>query len=100
MTFAMTQSMRAIDHGILPVAAVIAVMIADAFWNYLLFRRKRFDWAFWYLFPYTLLVIIAVFAVFDIDRIAGILMACYLAFLPYDFAWTRALVRLNRQYAG
>jgi len=34
------------------------------------------------------------------DPIAGLLAAAYLVFLTYDFAWMRALMKLNPEYAG
>jgi tryptophan-rich sensory protein len=100
MTYAASQTIRTVEHGVIPLATVMTVMIADGFWNYLLFRRKRFDWAYWYLFPYAALVSLSAFAVFEINRPAGILIAAYLIFLPYDFALTKALVRLNPQYTA
>lgn len=81
------------------LALVVSVMLTDGFWNYLLFHTRRIDWAYLYLFPYTALVALATYMVYAVDPLAGGLMAIYLAFLPYDIAWTRALRRLNPELA-
>lgn len=95
MTFAVAAMLRAQEQGLLALTMTVTVMVADGFWNYLLFRRRRLDWAYRYLFPYTVLVATTTVAVFTVDALAGGLIALYLAFLPYDFAWTKALGRLN-----
>ena len=95
MTFGVAAMLQAQEQGSAALVLVIAVLVIDGVWNYLLFRRRRLDWAYWYLFPYTVLVATATIAVFTVDMPAGGLIAIYLAFLPYDFAWTKALGRLN-----
>lgn len=42
-----------------------------------------------------LLVAATTVAVFTVDMLAGGLIAICFAFLPYDFAWTKALAKLN-----
>lgn len=95
MTFAAAKMIQAKERGLLPLLLIVALMIADGFWNCVLFRLRRVDWAFWYLFPYAVLTFVTTVAVFAVDRPAGALLVFYLAFLPYDFAWTKALGRLN-----
>jgi len=95
MFFAAAAMLQARAQGSVALAMIMAVMVTDGVWNYLLFRRRRLDLAYWYLFPYTVLVAATSVAVFTIDGPAGGLIAIYLAFLPYDFAWTKALGRLN-----
>lgn len=95
MSFAAAAMLQAGLQGSVALAMIVAVMVTDGVWNYLLFRRRRLDWAYWYLFPYTVLVAATSGVVFTIDGLAGGLIAAYLAFLPYDFAWTRALATLN-----
>ncbi|UVC18410.1 tryptophan-rich sensory protein [Mesorhizobium onobrychidis] len=99
MTFGVAAMLQAQERGAAALVMVIAVMVTDGVWNYLLFRRRRLDWAYWYLFPYTVLVATTTIAVFTIDVPAGGLIAIYLAFLPYDFAWTKALATLNPDLA-
>lgn len=95
MTFGAAAMLQAEERGSAALVMVIAVMVTDGVWNYLLFRRRRLDWAYWYLFPYTVLVAATTVAVLTVDVLAGGLIAIYLAFLPYDFAWTKALAKLN-----
>ena len=95
MCFAIVAMLQAREQGSVALAMIMAVMVTDGVWNYLLFRRRRLDWAYWYLFPYTVLVATTSVVVLTVDLPAGGLIAIYLAFLPYDFAWTKALAALN-----
>jgi len=97
MSFAAAAMLQARQQGAVALAMITAVMVTDGVWNYLLFRRKRLDWAYWYLFPYTILVAATSAVVFTVDGRAGGLIAVYLAFLLYDFAWTKTLAALNPQ---
>jgi tryptophan-rich sensory protein len=99
MTVGVAAMLQAGEQGRVPLVLVIAVMVADGVWNYLLFRRRRLDLAYGYLFPYTVLVAATSIAVFKVDALSGGLIAIYLAFLPYDFAWTRAVRTLNPRFA-
>ena len=99
MTFGVATMLQAREQGSVALVMIIAVMVTDGVWNYLLFRRRRLDLAYWYLFPYTVLVAATTVAVFTIDVLAGGLIATYLAFLAYDFAWTKALGTLNPHFA-
>lgn len=74
---------------------VVVVLLTDGVWNLFLFRLRRFDWAYLYLFPYALLVLVSAWLCWQADPLAGLAIVPYILFLPYDFAWTRALNRLN-----
>jgi translocator protein len=95
MTNATATALQAGIEGRVALLLVVCVLLTDGFWNYLLFRRRRLDWAYRYLFPYAALVAAATYAVGKLDLLAGLLIGCYLIFLPYDFAWSRALRQLN-----
>jgi len=95
MVIALGRMIEAGSAGLIAVVLIVAVLVTDGFWNYLLFRIKRLDWAFLYLFPYAALVAASLWATLLVEPLAGIGIAIYLVFLPYDFAWTRALVGLN-----
>jgi tryptophan-rich sensory protein len=82
----------------LGVASIILVLVSDAFWNALLFRLRRLDLAYLYLFPYSLVVIGAAVSVYFADPVSSLLIAVYVIFLPYDFAWVRALRRMNPEF--
>ncbi|WP_188112781.1 tryptophan-rich sensory protein [Mycobacterium simiae] len=98
MTTAAATALRSGASGRPAFALVVAVLLTDSFWNYLLFRCRRIDWAYSYLFPYAALVAGTTWAVFRLSHVAGMLVALYLAFLPYDMAWSRALMRLNPNF--
>lgn len=96
MTVGLAQTLEVGGVSSLPAILIVLVLLTDGFWNFLLFRLRRFDWAYWYLFPYALLVILACLATFSVDAVSGALIALYVVFLPYDFAWARALQLMNR----
>lgn len=77
------------------VLLIILVLLTDGFWNFLLFRKRRFDWAYLYLFPYTVLVVASCWLCWTLDAWAGLAILPYIVFLPYDFAWTKTLANLN-----
>jgi tryptophan-rich sensory protein len=97
MTYAGASAWRAGERGSIAFILIVAVMITDAAWNYVLFRLRRLDWAFFYLFPYTALVIVAMHSVTVVDSVAGALIAIYVVFLAYDLAWVGSLKNLNPQ---
>ena len=74
---------------------IVAVLLTDGVWNLFLFRLRRFDWAYLYLFPYALLVLASAWLCWQHDGLAGLAIVPYIVFLPYDFAWTQALGKLN-----
>lgn len=98
MTTGAATALRSGASGRPAFALVVAVLLTDGFWNYLLFRRRRIDLAYIYLFPYAALVAGTTWAVFRLNHVAGMLIAFYLAFLPYDVVWSRALMRLNPNF--
>jgi tryptophan-rich sensory protein len=79
---------------------IIVVLLADAIWNFLFFRLRRFDLAYYYLFPYSLIVIGAAIATYSSDPASVIPLALYILFLPYDVVWVSALRRLNPPFEG
>jgi tryptophan-rich sensory protein len=93
MTVALAHAIDA--SGWFPAALITLVLVTDAFWNYVLFRKRNLSWAYWYLFPYAALVALACAVAFSASPVSGTAIALYLMFLPYDFAWVRSLARLN-----
>jgi tryptophan-rich sensory protein len=100
MTYALWRTLEAGDAGRLATSLIVLVLLTDGFWNFLLFRSRRLDWAYWYLFPYAALVAVATAVALTIDPPAAGAMLLYVIFLPYDFAWTRALMHRNPRYAA
>lgn len=46
MTFGAAAMLQTEERGSAALVMVIAVMVTDGIWNYLLFRRRRLDWAY------------------------------------------------------
>jgi tryptophan-rich sensory protein len=100
MTFALFRAFEAGPSGTPAIVLIVVVMVTDGFWNYLLFKRRRLNWSYLYLFPYALCVGAALWATAVIDPLAALGIGLYFVFLPYDFVWARALARLNPPLAG
>jgi tryptophan-rich sensory protein len=94
--FAVARMLDAGRAGWPALVLLIAMLAANALWNFVLFRRRRLDIAYASLFPYAALVAMTAVAAFAIDWISGVLLGGYLVFLVYDIAWARSLRNLNR----
>lgn len=79
----------------LALVLLLLVLAGNEGWNVFLFRLGRTDLAFWTLWPFLLLVLIAAWACGRRDRLSGALLLVYALWLGFDLAWTAALVRLN-----
>jgi tryptophan-rich sensory protein len=80
-------------EGWWPATLIVVVLFTDGFWNFLLFRLRRLDLAYLYLFPYALIVVATTHGVARVDLWASAGLVVYCLFLPYDLLWTRALAR-------
>jgi tryptophan-rich sensory protein len=76
MTVAMARALGAGATGAIAAVLIVLVFITDGFWNYLLFRRRRLDRAYVYLFPYSILVANAFVAMLATDRTSAVLVFC------------------------
>jgi benzodiazapine receptor len=79
----------------LALALVIAVMIANAAWNFIFFRRRNFGLSFWFFLPYTTLVMALIYTLSRIDSLSATIFAAYLMYLPYALAWSHSTWKLN-----
>ena len=77
------------------LALVVLILIANAAWNYLLFRRRDLRASLRALPPYGLLVAALLLILVANDRAGALILVPYLLYLPFALAWMRALVRLN-----
>lgn len=71
-------------------------MVANAGANIPQFRMGRLDLAFFYLFPYWLLLAAFLATVRPLDDIATTLFVAYAGYQVYAAAWGWKLWRLNR----
>jgi tryptophan-rich sensory protein len=79
----------------LPVALLVALMLANAAANIFQFRMQRLDLAFFYLFPYWILLASFLWAACALDRLTCALFAIYAAYQIYAAFWSYALWRMN-----
>jgi tryptophan-rich sensory protein len=82
------------DHP-LPVILLVALMLATASANVFSFRMKRFDLAFYFLFPYWLLLAAFFYATCPLDRLTCGLFAIYAGYQVYAAAWGYRLWQMN-----
>lgn len=95
-----TAMLRAGEAGRGPFELIAAVLLGNAVFNHILYRRRRLDWAFRYEIALAAVAAWAAYAVLGVDWTAGILMGLAFAFVLYDVFWARALARLNPDHAG
>lgn len=79
----------------LSLALIIAVMIANAVWNFIFFRRKDFGLSFWFFLPYTITVVALVYTLSRIDFLSAMIFVIYLLYLPYALVWSHRIWKLN-----
>jgi len=75
---------------------VVLLMAANAAWGVLFFRRKDLRASFLAFFPYDLLTLVLTLMLANIDWIAALLLAPYLAYLGYASWWAHRVWVLNR----
>ena len=77
------------------VALIVAVLLANGGWNYLLFRRRDLVASYRALFLYALLLAALLALLLRHDHWSALILLPYLAYLPFALVWVRALIRLN-----
>lgn len=75
---------------------LIAIMTANAAWNWLFFRRRDLRLAYLSYIPYGVLVAALLIVLFQKDQRAAIVFLFYAAYLPYTLAWMHQVTKLNR----
>jgi tryptophan-rich sensory protein len=79
----------------LPLALLLALMTANALWNYLFFRRKALGASAAAFVPYTILALVLFVSLLGVDRVASWVFFLYVAYLSYAAWWLFALRRAN-----
>ena len=78
------------------ILLLCAMMLANASANIFQFRLKRLDLAFFFLFPYWLLLLAPfLWTVCPLDGVTCVLFGAYAAYQPYAAAWGYQLWKLN-----
>lgn len=79
----------------IPIVLVLAVLAANAFWNYIYFRRHDLRAVFWYSVAYSGLVLVLIPVLLIADRVAALAFSVYAAYLPYALAVFYRTWKLN-----
>jgi tryptophan-rich sensory protein len=79
------------------LALVLAVMAANAGWNFIFFRRRDLALSFWFFLPYTLLVLALVYTLSRINPASAAIFVVYLLYLPYALIWSYRTWKLNQE---
>ena len=83
-----------------PVLLLAALMLANGAANLFQFRLGRLDLAFWYLFPYWLLLAGFLWTACPLDGLTCALFGVYSAYQLYAAAWGLSLWRMNPDRPG
>jgi tryptophan-rich sensory protein len=75
---------------------LLMLMVANAAWGFLFFRRRDLRASFLAFLPYGLLAFAFVVVLARIDSTCVVLFAPYLAYLAYATWWAHSLLLLNR----
>jgi tryptophan-rich sensory protein len=75
---------------------VVAVMGANAVWNWVFFRRRNLGLSFRLFIPYSALVVLLLGALILVDLVSAVLFGVYLLYFPYAMAWAYHVWKLNR----
>lgn len=74
---------------------LVVLMLANGAANILLFRMKRLDLAFFFLFPYWTVLGAFLWISWPLDRFTGGLFAIYAVYQVYAACWGYVLWRMN-----
>lgn len=76
---------------------LMILMVVNAGWGYLFFRRKDLRAAFLAFIPYGAMAVLLVFLLAGIDRASAFLLVPYLGYLGYAAWWTYRVWRFNHR---
>lgn len=82
-------------QGAPALALLILLMAANAFWNYLFFRRRNLRAGYLAFFPYTLIALTLFSVLFFADRVGAWIFLPYLGYLVYALWWCRGVWQSN-----
>jgi len=83
--------------GLLALALLLALMVANAGWNYLFFRRKALGASAVFFVPYAFLASGLLLVLVRLDAVAAWSFLLYVIYLPYAAWWLFAVRRANSQ---
>jgi tryptophan-rich sensory protein len=74
---------------------LILILIANGVWNWIFFRLRRFNLAFWYTVAYSILCLTLEAALIIGDPLSAMVFLAYVLYLPYALLWTYRIAQLN-----
>jgi len=77
------------------LALLIAIMLANAAWNALFFRLKRYRASWLFFLPYSLLVAVLTGLAIGMNMPGGYAVLGYEFYLPYALWWSYRVAQLN-----
>ena len=77
------------------LAMLVALMTANAAWNYLFFRRGALGASAAMFIPYSVAAVVLLLVLTRLDAVASWSFLLYVAYLPYAAWWLFALRRTN-----
>lgn len=80
---------------LLAFGLVLLLMLANAVWNYVFFRRRNLRGSFLFFFGYAALALALTGVLSGFDGLAAALLLPYLVYLVYATRWSYSLWRLN-----
>jgi translocator protein len=83
----------------LAVALVIVLLLANAAWNFVFFRRKDVQGAVVVSLSYGVVALVLAVVLFEVDRVGAWVFLPYVLYLVYATWWILELRRLNRTAA-
>ena len=78
------------------LALMVILLIGNALWNLLFFRRKNVDASTVVMLAYLAVAVIVAILLTRIDRVSSWVFAPYLIYLVYAAWWSISVQRLNR----
>jgi translocator protein len=78
------------------VILLLVLMVANAFWNYLFFRKRSPRASYVLFYPYVLVALLLLVVLFFVDRPGAWVFLPYAGYLVYALLWSRRVWHLNR----
>lgn len=78
---------------------LVLIMVLNPVWNVIFFRLHSPAVSFWFFPPFAILVLLTVYTLYLVNAHAAFPFLPYLCYLPYGFAWSYSVWRLNSPFS-
>src|SRR5216683_5445544 len=78
-----------------PLILLTAMMTLNVAWNFVFFRRRNLRLSFLWFAPYSIVVLLLLCCMSNIDLLATCLLLTYSFYLPYALVWSHRIWKLN-----